>query len=95
MSRFHTQDGNVRQQSIVGDKPDTWDFSAHPAADIVVINLGTNDNNTHNNVTSETYVKSYIELIEGVHKVWPKADVICMVCPSLTRIYFPSFFTFS
>ena len=58
--------------------PEPWNFKAHPAADIVIINLGTNDNNTYNNVTSETYVSTYTKLIKDVHKVWPKAEVVCM-----------------
>lgn len=32
-------------QSSLGEKPDKWDFAAHPS-DAVVINLGTNDANT-------------------------------------------------
>ena len=58
--------------------PEPWDFKGHSAADIVIINLGTNDNNTHNNVTSETFVSSYIKLITDVHDIWPKAQIVCM-----------------
>jgi hypothetical protein len=41
-----------------------------------VINLGTNDNNTHNNVTNERYLHSYIEFIAGVHKTYPHAQIV-------------------
>ncbi|KAI1658671.1 hypothetical protein F4813DRAFT_388438 [Daldinia decipiens] len=49
------------------------------APDIVVINLGTNDNNTANNVSTETYVDAYKKLIRGIHGKYPKAQVIMMV----------------
>jgi hypothetical protein len=42
----------------------------------VIINLGTNDNNTYNNVTSESYHSGYIKLINDVHKVWPQSQII-------------------
>jgi len=53
-----------------------WDFSKKPAADIVIINLGTNDANAHNNVTTEGYVAQYKMLIEGIHAVWPKSQIV-------------------
>ncbi|KAJ0347968.1 hypothetical protein COL154_010046 [Colletotrichum chrysophilum] len=58
--------------------PEPWDFSRNPAADLVVINLGTNDANAANNVTKSTYVESYKKLIQGVHGKWPEAQVIIM-----------------
>ncbi|KAI8176489.1 hypothetical protein K4K54_008098 [Colletotrichum sp. SAR 10_86] len=54
--------------------PEPWDFSRNPAADLVVINLGTNDANAANNVTKSTYVESYKKLIQGVHGKWPEAQ---------------------
>lgn len=68
----------MRQQNIYGLSPEPWDFKAHPAADIVIINLGTNDNNTHNNVTSREYVAAYKQLITNVHNEWPQAEIVCM-----------------
>ncbi|KAL5351029.1 hypothetical protein ACLOAV_004603 [Pseudogymnoascus australis] len=64
---YHTSDTGGRASGIYGTNPPVWDFSKHPAADIVVINLGTNDHGTANNVTNEDYYNSYIELVEGVH----------------------------
>lgn len=57
------------------DPPD-WDFAAHPAADITVINIGTNDNNTANNVTAQHYTAALTSLIEQVHEVWPDTQII-------------------
>jgi hypothetical protein len=57
------------------DIPD-WDFAAHPAADITVINIGTNDNNTANNVSSTQFYNSYIQLINEVHTRWPRSQII-------------------
>lgn len=76
---FHTSDTSGRAIDIWGDHPEVWDFSKHPAADIVVINLGTNDYNSANNVTTEGYVAQYTMLIEGVHAVWPQAQIILIV----------------
>jgi len=73
---WHTSDTSGRAIDIWGDKPEVWDFSRQPAADIVVINLGTNDANSANNVTTDGYVAQYTMLIEGVHAVWPNAQII-------------------
>lgn len=76
---FHTSDVGGRAIDIWGDKPEVWDFSKRPAADIVVINIGTNDANASNNVTTAGYVAQYKMLIQGVHTVWPKAQIILIV----------------
>jgi hypothetical protein len=76
---FYTSDTSGRANDIWGDKPEVWDFSKRPAADIVVINIGTNDANAHNNVTTAGYVAQYKMLISGVHTVWPKAQIILIV----------------
>lgn len=81
---WYTSDGSWRQKEVWGtagsDKggPEPWDFTAHKPADIVVINLGTNDANSANNVPKEKYVADYIRLIQGIHGVYPKAQVILM-----------------
>ncbi|KAI1391960.1 SGNH hydrolase-type esterase domain-containing protein [Hypoxylon trugodes] len=76
---FYTSDMSSRALSIYGDEPEQWDFSKQETTpNIVVINLGTNDNNAHNNVTTATYVDAYTKLIEGVHGKYPKAQVIVM-----------------
>jgi hypothetical protein len=76
---FHTSDVSGRAIDIWGDKPEVWDFSKRAAADIVVINLGTNDANPYNNITTAGYVAQYKMLIEGVHTVWPKAQIVLIV----------------
>lgn len=76
------QDGNWRQQQIYGDKPDNWDFKKQQPADLVIINIGTNDNNTANGLQPSQYVAAYKDLLTQVHKVWPKANIICMVSVS-------------
>jgi hypothetical protein len=81
---FHTSDTSGRAIDIWSDHPEVWDFSKHPAADIVVINLGTNDNNTANGVPTAGYVAQYTMLIEGIHAVWPHAQIILVVSVSTT-----------
>jgi lysophospholipase L1-like esterase len=63
----------------IADKPEPWDFKKHPAADIVVINIGTNDQNQANNVSTEAYIDGLTKIIQGVHGKWPKAQVVVMV----------------
>lgn len=45
---FRTSDASGRAGTLYGDKPPVWDFKKQQAADIVVINLGTNDANSAN-----------------------------------------------
>lgn len=73
-------DTSGRALEIYGDGPDIpdWDFAAHPPADITVINIGTNDNNTANNVTHADFRHSYIKLIEEIHARWPASQIIVM-----------------
>ncbi|KAK4145780.1 lipase [Dichotomopilus funicola] len=73
---FYTSDTSYRASVIHGDNPEPWDFENHPAADIVVINIGTNDNNEANNVTTEAYIDGLTKIIQGVHSKWPKAQVV-------------------
>ncbi|KAF2116546.1 acetylxylan esterase [Lophiotrema nucula] len=75
---FQTSDTSWRASEIYGTEPEKWDFSLHPSADIVLINLGTNDNNTHNNLTSDQYYNSYLSFIPKVHEVYPDAQIILM-----------------
>ncbi|KAI0476238.1 SGNH hydrolase-type esterase domain-containing protein [Xylariaceae sp. FL0804] len=75
---FYTSDTSYRATEIWGDNPEPWDFSKQPTPSIVVINLGTNDNNVANNVSTSTFVESYKRLIEGVHGKYPDAQIIVM-----------------
>ncbi|OIW30932.1 Lipase, GDSL-like protein [Coniochaeta ligniaria NRRL 30616] len=76
---FYTSDTSGRAVAMYGDDPEPWDFKKNPAADIVVINIGTNDQNAANNVSTATYIDALTKIIEGVHGKWPKAQVIVMV----------------
>ncbi|OJD35620.1 gdsl-like lipase acylhydrolase domain protein [Diplodia corticola] len=54
-----------------------WDFAARPPADVVVVNLGTNDNNTANDVGGPAaFLAAYVALVADVHDVWPDAQVV-------------------
>ncbi|KAJ9143668.1 Lipase, GDSL-like protein [Coniochaeta hoffmannii] len=75
---FYTSDTSYRASVMYGDDPEPWDFKSHPAADIVVINIGTNDQNAANNVSTATYIDALTKIIQGVHGKWPKAQVIVM-----------------
>ncbi|GAB1311692.1 GDSL-like Lipase/Acylhydrolase-like protein [Madurella fahalii] len=75
---FYTSDTSYRASVIHGDNPEPWDFRKHPAADLVIINIGTNDHNEANNVSTEAYIDALTKIIQGVHGKWPKAQVIVM-----------------
>jgi len=102
---FRTSDVSGRAGTLYGsrgEKAPRWDFTKQQAADIVVINAGTNDENSYNkpdpgetsslsfNVRSRGkchansraqagYVAHYKTLVQGVHAIWPKAQVILVV----------------
>lgn len=73
---YQTSDTSPRAQALYGSNPEPWDFHAHPAADLVIINLGTNDNNTYNNVSGAVYYNDYIKFVTNIHEIWPNAQVI-------------------
>lgn len=73
-----TSDTSWRAAQLYGETPPAWDFTAHPAADIVIINLGTNDNNTANKLTSDQYLSSYLKFVAQVHDVYPQAQIVLM-----------------
>ncbi|KAK3939420.1 lipase [Diplogelasinospora grovesii] len=75
---FYTSDTSGRAAAMYGDDPEPWDFGRHPAADIAIINIGTNDQNPHNNVSAAAYIDALSKIIEGVHGNWPDAQVIVM-----------------
>ncbi|KAK3298511.1 Lipase, GDSL-like protein [Chaetomium fimeti] len=75
---FYTADTSYRASVIHGENPEPWDFKKQPAADIVVINIGTNDRNEANNVSTEAYIDAYTKVIQGIHGKWPKAQVVVM-----------------
>lgn len=83
---------------ILPDNPEPWDFSRHTPPDIVVINIGTNDQNEANNVSTDAYVDAYTKLVQGVHGKYPNANVILMVCvfcpPSSPTFLSPFIFLF-
>lgn len=49
----------------------------------MVINIGTNDNNPANNVSSTDYYNDYVKLVGDIHKIWPRAQIVLMVGFSL------------
>ncbi|KAE8342096.1 hypothetical protein BDV24DRAFT_162651 [Aspergillus arachidicola] len=67
-----------RANAAFGYEPEAWNFTAHRAADLVIINLGTNDARTVNNIPSDDYYQSYVKMVENVHGVWPDAQIVLM-----------------
>lgn len=69
---------SILMLTSTADNPEPWDFSKQPAADIVIINIGTNDQNSANNVSAPVYADALTKIIQGVHGKWPKAQVVVM-----------------
>lgn len=74
---YSTIDVGDRAKAAYGDRYIDWDIKIRKPADMVIINLGTNDH--RNNITGEEFFESYVKLIDGVRKAWPKAEVVMMV----------------
>ncbi|KAL4999953.1 SGNH hydrolase-type esterase domain-containing protein [Aspergillus recurvatus] len=75
---YRTTDTSPRATKIYGEVPPDWDFNAQQPADLVVINIGTNDNNPQNNVPSEKYFTDYVKLVADIHRIWPHAQIVLM-----------------
>ncbi|KAK6408191.1 hypothetical protein LTR95_018457, partial [Oleoguttula sp. CCFEE 5521] len=72
--------GNLRVQTYQWLKvSDTSDRAIQINGDnITLINIGTNDNNTANNVTSAQFTASYIQLINETRAKWPHTQIIVL-----------------
>lgn len=75
---LRTSDTGGRALDLYGDDPPLWNFTAHAAADITLINLGTNDFNPTNNITAAQFTQSYIDLISTIHGTWPHTQIIVL-----------------
>ena len=97
--------GNKEAGSLIPDYYDvigrpadykkTWDHSAHKY-DVIVINLGTNDNtyvSKQPDTRSEEFTNGYIDFLGKVHEAHPEAYIICTLgtmgctelCPSIEK----------
>jgi hypothetical protein len=68
------------------DNPELWDFAKDKPADLVIINIGTNDQNRANNVPASVYADALTKLIQGVHGKYPDAQIIVMVPTTWRRV---------
>ncbi|KAF1996161.1 acetylxylan esterase [Amniculicola lignicola CBS 123094] len=75
---LQTSDTSWRASQLYGKDPEPWNFSKDQPADIVLINLGTNDNNTANYNDPAAYYTSYIKLVSSIHETYPDAQIILM-----------------
>ncbi|KAF2458393.1 GDSL-like Lipase/Acylhydrolase-like protein [Lineolata rhizophorae] len=76
---FRASDTSPRARQMYGElseQAEMWDFESKQPADLVIVHLGTNDNNTANNVPPGLYYDTYVEFVGKVHEVWPQAQII-------------------
>jgi lysophospholipase L1-like esterase len=73
---FQTSDTSWRSAQLYNKSPEPWNFTTHQPADLVIIHLGTNDNNTHNNISSFAFKTTYIDFAKKIHSIWPKSQII-------------------
>ncbi|GES59898.1 GDSL-like lipase/acylhydrolase domain protein [Aspergillus terreus] len=71
-------DVGARANATYGNRSVPWDPTARRAADLVVINLGTNDSRDPNNIPGGEFYNAYVELVDDIHRVWPAAQIILM-----------------
>lgn len=74
---FRTQDTSWRARQLYSE-PEMWDFAAQPPADLVLINIGTNDQNKQFNVSGARFQESYDAFLGRLHAIWPKAQLVLM-----------------
>ncbi|PYH99778.1 acetylxylan esterase [Aspergillus ellipticus CBS 707.79] len=73
---FYASDVGMRAAATYGDHPEKWNFDTHRQADLVIIELGTNDRT--NNVTGTDFYNSYVDLVNSVHRTYPQAHIVLM-----------------
>lgn len=73
----------VRYGRALANEPrPLWDFQRW-RADLVVINLGTNDFSTNPQPTQAVFVQAYIDLLNDIRRQYPFAPIIAMAGPIL------------
>ncbi len=73
----------VRYGRALANEPrPLWDFQRW-RADLVVINLGTNDFSTNPQPTEIIFVQAYIDLLNDIRRQYPFAPIIAMAGPIL------------
>ncbi|KAL2839831.1 SGNH hydrolase-type esterase domain-containing protein [Aspergillus pseudoustus] len=75
---YHTSDTSSRATEIYGDNPPKWDFTSQQPADLVVINIGNNDYNVADKVSSTDFYNDYVKLVGDIHRIWPEAQIVLM-----------------
>jgi lysophospholipase L1-like esterase len=68
-------------ERTVATEPGAYDFPS--PADVVVINLGTNDFSTDNDPSEEQFVPAYVALLENVRAHHPNALILPTLAPGL------------
>ncbi|KAK4499790.1 hypothetical protein PRZ48_007976 [Zasmidium cellare] len=69
-------DNSERAVAMYGNNPPNYNFRAHPAADITIINLGANDSGQ--NVSDEQFFNAYTKLIDEIRRQWPRTQFIIL-----------------
>ncbi len=64
------------------DRKHAWGFAWQ--ADIVIVNLGTNDFSTASDPTDELFISTYTTFLEHLRSVYPGAFILCTVGPMLS-----------
>ncbi|CAI6253216.1 unnamed protein product [Periconia digitata] len=76
---FRTSDTSPRAAALYNSTPPLYDFSSQPTkTDLVIIMIGTNDNNTANPVRGDSYYRSYLSFVPELHTTFPSADIVIM-----------------
>jgi lysophospholipase L1-like esterase len=68
--------------TIPSDKQHIWSFV--PQADLVIINLGTNDYSTATDPTTDQFVTAYQAFLQHIRSKYPAAYILCTMGPLLS-----------
>lgn len=72
------------ERALPENESDVWDFSAARPADLVLINLGTNDYSTDPDPTDASFTAGYVALLEKIRARYPQAIILGTVGPMLS-----------
>jgi len=72
---------SIYERSVPTEPDSRWDFSV--AADVVLVNLGTNDFSTEDDPSAEEFVTGYVELLAHVRRVHGDVPILTTVAPML------------
>jgi lysophospholipase L1-like esterase len=71
-------------RAIPSSETSVWDYSLAAPAQLVIVNLGTNDYSTDNDPTTADFVAGYTAMLQTIRTRYPGAFILCTNGPLLS-----------